>query len=74
MGKTFNSHGESVEPGQQDIRDGNVMIQLVRQGRQRPLKIRTQTDEFEGEPQQNGASPDRDGMVRKGKTNVRVER
>lgn len=50
------------------------MIRPFRQGCQRRLEDPTQANEFKVEPQYNGACPNRDRMIGKGKTNVRVQR
>lgn len=72
--KSFIPSGRPIESSQEDIRRGNLIVRLLRQGTQGPLENRTQVDEFEIEPEQNGSHPNRDRMVRKRKENLGVER
>ena len=70
MCKPFGPQGQPIEPGQEDIGSGNLVVRAFGEGREGGPKPRTEADEFEIEPEQNGSRPNRDRMVRKRKANL----
>ncbi len=73
MSKPFDPQGQTVEPRQQHIRRGDLIVRAFRKRGQGRLETRPQPDEFHVQTQQNGPRPDGNRMVGEGEANFGVE-